>query len=99
MAFQRVHSNTIWEYKEKGDVIEGILVKKKMDIGPYKQKVYTIQTPMKLKVDVYGTTILDGLMDHIQIGDIIQIIYQGRNDTKKYHTFDVLKDDGKTTNA
>lgn len=83
----------VWKPENKGDNIEGILVRKKENCGPNKSTLYILDVEVEDKKErksVWGSTVLDDRMDEVSIGDKIRITYQGKE--KTYHKYTVEKD-------
>ena len=98
MAFQKVDNfNEVWKHEKEDDMIQGVLIQRRADIGKYKKTVYTLECKGRRKIDVFGSKALDDQMRKIIEGDLIQIKYLGMKMSKtnnSYHAYEVLKDDG-----
>jgi len=95
MVFKKIESNSAeinyWKFTKIGDSITGKLKDIEKDVGVNKSVVYVLDC-IGIEVRVWDNTVLADRMNHVKIGDLIQIIYTGKK--KKYYTFDVLVDDG-----
>lgn len=80
MTFKEVNPD-IFKFENKGDSLEGVLVKKAPGKYPDSQN-YTLKTEDGLKV-IFGSTILDDRMALIEIADTIRITYEGTKDSDK----------------
>lgn len=93
MVFKEVEQN-VFKFEKPGDSVTGILLQIREHVGPNDSRLYILQPKGEPKIGVWGTTVLDSKMAHVEVGDLIQIVYKGLNKLKKYHDFNVLKDDG-----
>lgn len=93
MAFEKVKVGT-WEPSE-GDVVEGVLVKVEEDIGAHNSKMYHIKTEDG-PLSVWGSTMLDLIMEFIPVGMKIRITFKGlgkaKGGNKPPKLFDVEQD-------
>lgn len=64
------------------DFITGYYVDKKENVGQNNATMYTIQKDDGEKVDVWGTTALNGEMDKIRMGSYVKIQWLGKKLTK-----------------
>jgi len=83
---QQKNPNTKWTQiklnnwmPEIGDKIEGKLIKIRQNNN---QTIYVIETKNKEKINIWGKTYLNELMDEIKINDYIRITYNGIQKTK-----------------
>lgn len=81
MAFKELKPE-IWEYKEKGDSIEGVLVQKQEHIGDNDSNLYSLETEKGVK-NVWGSAILDKLIPLVKLGTRLRITYEGVSEEKK----------------
>lgn len=89
-----------WKPKNKGDAVNGILIKTQSDAGENKSMLYSIKKDAGNIVKVWGSKVLDDKMSTIAIGSDINIIYEGEvkpEKGKSYHTYRIqgLKPEGK----
>ena len=81
-------------FENVGDEVVGFLHDVRHDIGQYSKTVYTIEQMDGVKIDIFGTTVLDKLMADVEIGDPVLIRYLGmattRNGRNQYHKFQVV---------
>jgi len=72
----------VFVFKKTGDSIEGIYEEK--ETGQlYGNNVYKIKQEKGSTFIVFGTSVLDTLMNSKKIGDKIKIVYTGNKDNKK----------------
>ena len=82
----------VWEPK-KGEVIQGILVKKRGNIGQYKSNIYIIEQLGGEKIGIWGSIIIDGHFDSLPFGTEVKIKYLGKvrgergNDYRNYRVW------------
>lgn len=97
MAWNEVKSEgdfpPVWDFREK-DTIEGKYVGKRTGIGKYKKNVYQIETK-EGTYDVWGATVLDGKMNEVEEGQLVQIKFLGEAKGKNgpYNDYAVMYDD------
>ena len=86
--------NETFIFENVGDEVVGFLNDVRHNVGQYNKTVYTIEQMDGVKVDIFGTTVLDGLMADVKIGDPVLIRYLGmatsRNGRNQYHRFKVV---------
>lgn len=75
MTYEEINP-TIWNYKEDGDFIEGVLVRAQENIGANESMLYSIETSDGVK-NVWGSALLDSRMALVKVGDKIKITYKG----------------------
>ena len=80
MVFEEIEVG-IWKPETPGDLIQGILLNVQNNIGANNSNLYTLEVDMK-PISVWGSAILDPKMTAAQIGDSIQIVYDGLGDAK-----------------
>lgn len=86
-----------WNSKEDkafkaGATLEGVLTEKRSHIGPNDSNVYIIEETDGGKKQVWGTTLLDRVMEPMPIGTLVRFTYKGIAKSKKgnsYHDFAV----------
>ena len=86
--------DSIFEFKEKGDSVEGIYKAKEVG-GLYGNDVYKIQQSDETIVTVFSTTIMTSMMGAMTIGDKVKIVFngtkpntkKGQNDIKMFDVF------------
>lgn len=79
--YEPVGGGKIYKFSEQGETLTGKILN--IRDGSFKNKVYDILTDDGEAVTVFGTTILDRLMQQIQIGDEVRIKYVGDIPPKK----------------
>jgi hypothetical protein len=87
-----------FDFKTKGnEVLEGVLIEKEENIGENHSSRYTIeQKDTHDQVMCWGSTVLDGRMKPIKVGEEIVIWYQGEKPSqtrkgKSYHDWKVFR--------
>lgn len=75
----------VFHFANAGDSIEGIYVKKKINVGENKANLYVLEVKEK-KLSIWGSTVLDDKMDEVKVGDVITVTYLGK-EKKKYHNY------------
>lgn len=66
----------IHEFKEDGDMVEGVLIKVQDNVGPQKSMFYTLEVNEKPE-SIWGCAILDQRMVGVKIGDKIRVTFKG----------------------
>lgn len=84
-----------WNPEKEGDSIEGILFGKRTNVGEYKSNAYDIQQDNGEVITVFGSTVLDDKMAHVQENIQIRIVFKGtvsdaNNKKKPYKNFEVF---------
>ena len=92
-GYEKVEAD-IFRFEKEGDEIRGKLIAKE-DSMSYDNKVYKIETEDGLRV-VFGTTVLDRIMESIEVGSELKIVFTGVKESKEkgyspYKLFDVYK--------
>ena len=75
-----------WEPK-KDDEIEGVLVKRRGNIGQFKSNLYTLEQKDGEKIAVWGGSIIDGHFLTLPIGTEVKIKYLGRVKGEKGNSY------------
>ena len=72
-----------WKPNE-GDVLEGVYIQKKEDVGVNHSKVYEIQMSGEEAqvISVWGSTVLDSKMTKVTIGEEVKITFVGMETPK-----------------
>ncbi|MCW7072251.1 MAG: hypothetical protein OCU12_08025 [Methanophagales archaeon] len=87
--------NETMYFENIGDEVVGFLHDVRHNIGQYNKTVYTIEQMDGTQIDVFGTTVLDGLMADVKIGEPVLIRYLGmatsQNGRNQYHKFKVIR--------
>lgn len=81
MAFKQ-NTPMIWKYETGGDEIIGILEAVEENTTYEGKKIYRLKVEDDSIITVFGTTVLDGQMIGVNIGDRIKIIYNGTKESK-----------------
>src|SRR3989344_5561381 len=94
MAFKEVGSELPeqWKPEKEGESVEGVYIRKKVDVGKNKANLYIIEKDGIMK-SFWGSTVLDDKMSYVKPGDLIRVTYQGEDSEKGYHKYLVEKDE------
>ena len=88
MDFETIEPS-IWKPEKEGDSVEGVLKRKDENVGRHQSRTYHLETEIK-QIMVWGSTILDERMIHVDIDDYCKITFKGlkpnklRQNTKIY---------------
>ena len=88
---------TLYKFEAVGDMIEGTLVGSRVHVfsnGPATK--YTLRQEDDSLVVFFGATMLDGLMEAIEVGQFVQIVYLGKEETtagQPLNVYDVAAED------
>jgi len=81
----------LWDF-DKNNVLEGVFIEKKTDVGPNNSNIYVIKTD-EGKFSVWGNTVLDSRLDGFVKGEEIKIEYKGMTPSqrtgKEYKDYDI----------
>lgn len=67
-----------WKPENKGDFVEGLLVKVEENIGPNESTMYHIeQIGTGERIRVWGSTVLDQRMSEVRVGQQVKITFEG----------------------
>lgn len=80
---------------KEGDVLEGVFVSVKPDVGSNHANVYTFKKANGEVVSVWGSTILDTRFENLNPGEEVMVKYLGYPESKQrkgahYHSYDVF---------
>lgn len=73
---------TIWDPQAAGEFITGIYIEMEEGVGQYKSKMYTLKNE-KGEVKIWGSTVLDGLMEKVPLGVEVRITFEGKQPSKQ----------------
>lgn len=65
-----------WKPEKAGDEIVGLLIEIQDSVGPNNSKLYTVDNREE-EMAVWGSTVLDGRMSRVKIGEEVKIVYKG----------------------
>ena len=82
MDFKEVSQSPTWDFEESPDA-EGKYVGKETGIGENNSTLYSLQQADGTVVKVWGSTVLDGKMANVGIGQIVQIKFLGSKPSPK----------------
>jgi len=97
MAYQKIEPKN-WKPETQGDCIEGTLTAKAPSLRYPETQQYGLLTIKGENFTIFGSTILDDRMEHVNVGNKIKMVFNGLIKNKKGQdtkTFDVFVDDGK----
>lgn len=63
--------------------VEGVYESVKSDVGANKKQVYTLRLSSGNQVSIWGSTVLDEIMEDLEIGSRILITFKGTKPTKR----------------
>lgn len=79
-GFTEVGGGEVWGSKDEplkpGDQIVGEYIGTQKDVGPNNSKMHSLRTPDGDRA-VWGSTVLDGRMEQVKLGDIVRITFTG----------------------
>ena len=70
-----------WEPDVIGETLQGTYIDLEENVGQFKSNLYTLRTN-EGEVKVWGSTVLDGLMDKVDMGLEIRITFNGKQPSK-----------------
>ena len=70
-----------WEPEVIGETLQGTYIDLEENVGQFKSNLYTIRTS-EGEVKVWGSTVLDGLMDKVDMGLEVRITFNGKQPSK-----------------
>jgi hypothetical protein len=70
-----------WEPDVIGETLQGTYIDLEENVGQFKSNLYTIRTN-EGEVKVWGSTVLDGLMDKVDMGLEVRITFNGKQPSK-----------------
>lgn len=84
----------IFEFKNKGDYIEGKYFKKIENVGKNKANMYVLET-IEGKKSIWDTVVLNNKMEDAKIGDNLTITYLGKIEgvNQDYQNFKIEVED------
>jgi hypothetical protein len=85
----------LWEPEAEGEFMEGTYIEKEEDVGKFKSNMYDFKDGDKT-IKVWGSKILDDLMDKVELKSKIMIKFNGTGNGKNgpYKKYRVFEDDG-----
>jgi hypothetical protein len=76
--FEEISDAKVWIPENEGDSIIGVLLEARMDVGPNKSMLYTLEERgTQERRSVWGSTILDSRMIQVAVGEEIRIEFKG----------------------
>lgn len=84
--------NPEWKPTQVSETIEGTLINRQQNVGVYNKAVYDIEVPGVATYSVWGTKVLEGLLNPVQLGSYVKIEYLGKKKGKgnEYHDYNVF---------
>lgn len=73
MVWKELKKEIFWEAKE-GEIVEGKLINKEVEVGSNKSNLYSIETETGDIIKIWGSIRLDKLMELITIGNKLRIV-------------------------
>lgn len=70
-----------WEPDVIGETLQGTYIDLEENVGQFKSNLYTIRTS-EGEVKVWGSTVLDGLMEKVDMGLEVRITFNGKQPSK-----------------
>ncbi|AIS32008.1 MULTISPECIES: hypothetical protein [Methanobacterium] len=70
-----------WEPEVIGETLQGTYIDLEENVGQFKSNLYTIRTS-EGEVKVWGSTVLDGLMEKVDMGLEVRITFNGKQPSK-----------------
>jgi hypothetical protein len=86
MAYKNVEKGSAWNFEEKGE-FEGNYLGFEENVGPNNSMLYNFKSLDGEAVAVWGSTVLDGKMKHIEPGMRVKIISLGTKKSPKGNTY------------
>lgn len=80
MAFEEVE-NEVWRPDKDGDTLTGVLLSKEENVGENDSMLYTLEVNNK-PIIIWGSTVLDGKMVSVKVGEMVKIEYSGRAEAR-----------------
>ncbi len=71
----------MWEPDAIGESIQGKYIDKEEGVGQFKSNLYTVRT-QEGEIKVWGSTVLDNLMEKVPLSREVKIIFQGKKPSK-----------------
>lgn len=71
----------MWEPAAVGESIQGKYIDIEEGVGKFKSNLYTVRT-QKGEIKVWGSTVLDNLMEKVPLSSEVKIIFQGKKPSK-----------------
>lgn len=72
----------IFKFEETGDAIEGVLLSKEKSTQ-FDNMVYKIKREDDTIAVVFGTAMINGLLEVVEIGSLVRLEYKGEKENKK----------------
>ena len=95
-GWEKVGMTPVWDYKNKkpGDTLVGVYMYKEEGIGENNSTLYTFELSDGSLVSIWGSTLLDTRFKHLEPGEEVKVIYNGKKPSpnrkgSSYHDFDV----------
>lgn len=91
--WKEIKGGNIFNFEKEGEALEGKLVDVRTDQGKFKSVVYDIEKADNELISLFGSTVLDGRMKRVKIGDSVKIVFKGTVKSKtgrEYADFQVF---------
>ena len=71
-----------WNPEKVEDQLTGVLIGKEIEVGMYSSNLYRFDTEGGI-LSVWGCTVLDSRLKHVEVGDVIRLTYKGKKKNDK----------------
>ena len=86
MAYKDVKMGEAWNFEEN-ESFEGTFIGREENVGPNNSMMYEFKSLDGKNVSVWGSTVLDTKMKHIEPGQRVKIAYLGKVKSPKGNTY------------
>lgn len=90
---KNTNNDNVWNPSVAGESVIGKLVEKTPNVGKYKQLKIVLENEMGETLTIFCQTVLENLMKHAEVGDILKIVYEGFIVEKNYNMYKVFRAD------
>ena len=93
--WKKIEIGNSWNFEEAPELV-GLYTGKEENLGENNSTLYTFEISDNNEVvSVWGSTVLDGRMKSIKVGEEVKIVYKGKKDSLKrkgkfFHDFEVF---------
>lgn len=95
MAWKKQEAADAWDFEKEPELI-GTYISRKANVGRHNSMLYKIKKTDGTIIAVWGSTVLDGRLEDIEIGSMIKIMFLGDMASPSggadYHNFEVFVD-------
>lgn len=86
-------NNDTHDFLKEAELV-GKYISADSDVGPNESMLYTIKDKDGKFISIWGSTVIDGRMQKIEVGMIVKIVYKGYSKSPKtgrsYKDFDIM---------